>query len=178
LGEGYVVKKKRMTKAQMRVAIAKDVLTQIKLKKLEPTSGVYLDKSFVLREDDDISKQVLQQLPKKNCAVCAVGACFVSSLKLFNKYEPSDGYGWRLFGNERVKISSYSMRSDQLAKHFSYKQLDVIEAAFERSNEYSYRDQPMSEKKVGNFSRKYKTDTDLMVAIMKNIIKNKGLFKP
>jgi hypothetical protein len=169
--------KKKLTKAQMRVAVARDVIKRIRARSIKPTSGLYLNTSFHLDiSRNDVSKQIIEQLPKK-CEACAIGGMFLSSLRLYNKYKPNKylltGNANDTLGPVSTLISSVSMREDQLKKYFTDKQLGLIENVFETTHNINHQ-------RINVFLEKHNKSSRavLLIAIMKNIIKNKGTFKP
>lgn len=60
-----------MTKAEMRVKIAQDVLAQIRAKKIVPTEGVYLFAP---------DAKTAPELKKSQCEACAIGSMFMAKL--------------------------------------------------------------------------------------------------
>lgn len=115
---------------------------------------------------------MLEKLP---CKVCALGGIFAATVKRFNKFES-------------VPDLSMDEGYDYLEDYFSKQQLDMIECAFELGHgrvfyeeNNIYGDNELG-KKLGNscieFGKQYKAGEARMVAIMKNIIKNNGSFKP
>lgn len=69
----------KMTKPQKRVAIAKDVLKQVKLGKIKPYIGTYLQPSinwYTFANDINI----LQKVPSDPCEACLLGSCLLSRL--------------------------------------------------------------------------------------------------
>lgn len=156
-----------MTAAQKRVAIAKDVIKQIKVRKLIISTGQFCD-----IYDDGCpyrlgKKELLRKMPV--CHVCAIGAAIVSGIRLFNQLEIVDR---DIDGNSQ---------EDMIKKFFSPKQAALIEQAFELGN--GWYDDTFSYKDKGRytavaFGEKFKDSKDRAVAIFKNIIKNKGVFIP
>lgn len=141
----------QLTAAQKRVAIAKDVLLQIKAKKYLTGNG-YL---YVVRGEHvtKLSKDNLSSI--KACHVCAIGAAAVSCIRKFNKHS----IDLRLSGSDRLMPT--------LLDWFSREQIELIEGCFEGHSLVS-----------GDYFRRYKTRKNRMVAIFKNIIANNGTFKP
>lgn len=160
-----------------RIAIAKDVIAQIKIGAYIPTQDTYavigdgkeLDDAYEFGADDDcdIRKtwEDINIMPnaQNRCKVCADGAIFVSGVKLFNNitFDQADG-------------------AKQCAiRYFGQKQADLIERAFEGwdmagfSDNYSCYD---GNSPTVKFYNKYENAKDRMIAIMKNIIKNNGTF--
>ena len=185
----------RMTKAEKRVEIAKDVLKQIKANKYKPTSGVWVmdtngnevdDLIYRVRDEDcdaivDLKKDVVCQLNGK-CSVCALGSLFVSAIDKFNhtKLSPNCYMDFTEYKN-----SDYN----PLLKWFSAKQLLLIESTFENrygawtentvyvlsSKEMIYWDDVVIPA-IYAYCKKYQDETSRLKAIMNNIIRNKGTF--
>lgn len=162
----------RLTAAQKRVAIAKDVLKQIKAKRLLIETGSYLSWDALKLRDErtPFSKATLTK-PNK-CHACAVGSAVASGLRLFN-----DG-----------ALSVYVERDDAfstLRRWFSRNQVIAIEVAFEhestRALEQRYRGDKFLNRAAAEFQFR-RSDigkaTQRAVAIFKNIIANNGEFKP
>lgn len=95
------------TKSEMRVNIAKDVIAQIKAKKITPLSGAYL---CIDREE-------------KTCEACALGSMFMTHVAKMNPLDV-------IFG-DICEVDDDEMRK-QLSKFFSEDELWEIENAFER----------------------------------------------
>ena len=163
-------KAKKLTKAQMRVIVAKDALLQLQLEKYQPKCGVYID--------DDLKREI-QYLPSQgkanredsvqpylnnlnNCQVCAKGAIFLSSVRAFNDVTVGNFY-------EGAMNKAYSI--------FGENNLDRIECAFEQ---WKLKNSSNNNKntKLNKFIDKYPHTNKRLEAILKNIIKNKGIFKP
>lgn len=146
-------------KAKERVAIAKDALAWIKAGALIPETGVYLQPEITpSREDaDTFYNKQLRDIVLGNCKVCAKGAIFLAKAVRYNN----------------VLVCQW-MKADEcddnapLREHFSWEQLDDIEAAFE-----GWSDQKSNPK---SYISKYPNDKDRLIAILNNIIKNKGTF--
>ncbi len=139
---------KKMTSAQKRVVLAQDVIQQIKANKLIPHTGDYL---WVLGATDaDYSKEADEVFKKRKCEVCALGAAFVAGVIRCDDL--------KLDYHNRDEMIDY------LKKYFDFSddQLTKIEDYFEGFN---YRK---------TFVDKYYDEDLRLIAIMKNIIKNKG----
>lgn len=155
----------KLTKAKQRVVIAKDVLLRINKKKIKPQTG-----RFCVLPSGLASGEPLQNFMNKkrgSCYTCAKGGLFMSFVGINNKFNVGDYLS--------ENIDSESMK--ELSKTFTKKQLALIETAFEKA--YYYWNVPLtnSEKQKAidfcNGSAKNR-----LVKICKNIIKNKGAFKP
>ncbi len=162
----------KSTKAEKRVLIAKDVLKQIKIHKFDPQSGAWFDSSVLelhnLYDDDSAQPALLMEQP--TCNVCALGGLFLSTIRLNNKCPVRE-----LLESECDLGGRISEGDSTLNKIFSIKQLQLIEATFE-VNGGAYRASQSKYDRVGDFYTKYPDVKDRLVAIMKNIIKNKGTF--
>lgn len=104
-----------MTVMQKRVALAKDVLAQLEMKKFIPTPGTYLD-----------SRDGTDNTTRETCNVCALGALTVSLI---------DGDAFTEWGGSNV--SCYDVLT--AAGLWTYKETEAIEHAFEGAhyrNEY------------------------------------------
>jgi hypothetical protein len=172
------------TKAEMRVVIAKDVIKQVKAKRIKPKRGVYIGSSAFQKQFDDAYaalyvkgvtgtaatkiKARKVQVPKK-CDACALGSCMISALDKYNKLNVGNlvndlanfNAGW-----DREEIIKY------LCRWFARHQLNLIEDAFEYKEWHDTSSPPRT------FGEKYPTSSKRLVAIMQNIIKNKGTFVP
>jgi hypothetical protein len=182
-------KKKTLTKNQMRVAIAKDVLSQIKTRKIIPQVGVWMEDPKMGSLDDIVYNAVDNYLDSddtcrlmpfsaqdytkkvKNCRVCALGSIFVSSVNLFNGVEFDNG--------EEVYDCFENLKTSPLNRYFSPEELELIEGCFEgddglHADRLNTRDRGVAIA----FTNKYPIVKKRLEAIMNNIIKNDGSFKP
>lgn len=174
----------KLSKPEKRVAIAKDVLSEMKRKYI-PVAGVYIHYMEFIKgvEDSDMESQDIQSNFKKikECNVCALGACLMSATKFANKLNFCDiGDSVEHLNNDKVKKLFNSL--------FTPLQLLMIEIAFEGNgggdrfavdvfglDKYEFID---IVNECDSFHQRYKNDRNRMTAIMKNIIENKGEFKP
>lgn len=175
------------SKPEQRVAVAKDVLKQIESGFYTATRGGYLSLRSVQKVYNvPIQLDTLLAFLKKEkakCEVCGIGSIFVSMVNIGNKVTTQE-CGLDSI-EECCRVGDGIMR-DKLNKIFSPEQRSLIECAFEKStyladDDHNYTADNNSIKKIENaktFGLKYKTDTDRLKAIMKNIIKNKGEFIP
>lgn len=164
---------KKMSTAEQRVTIAKDVIEALKLKKITARQGQWLNlktrKREVLKMKSDTQLRDVIVAQKTSCTACALGAVFTCAVMrqdaitidgMRNEYT-----GALFFGDE--DITRY------LSPFFSQEQLEMIETAFEKGRgRFGYDDASQ------NFGCKYKTPEERMIAIMKNIIAHKGDFTP
>lgn len=167
--------KKTKTKAELRIEIAKDVLLQIEAKKIIAMSMKY----FAPKTNNKYAgKQLQEVLPKiKKCEACAVGSIFYSYVTKHNNFEID------AFGIKSVQPDD----NRELMSMFTLKQIRLIETAFEDggfSFPTDYSDSVIERagtyrERLGLLPRKNKKkDEQALIHIMKNIIRNKGTFKP
>lgn len=165
-----------MTKPQQRVAVAKDVIKQLNNGFLDAREGVYFRPEFnEIIEIPQLDKAITQ-IKKQggHCTVCGIGGCFVSLVRLGDKVETEEIFG--VFIEPRDSGDDYKMKQ-LLRKVFTPDQLSMIECAFERYT--GHGDAPYQDRiKAAQFGRQYSDSKNRLIAIMKNIIKNKGEFKP
>lgn len=125
----------------------------------------------------------------QSCDVCALGGIFMSCTLFNNKTKLNalgpEGEAADL-GNAIVYDKSIS---NGLMKFFSYNQLELIENAFENGKGY-FRTNPYANnseitdingkrfRQYYTYGDRYPNSSDRLIAIMKNIIKNKGTFIP
>lgn len=177
---------KDMTAAEKRVMIAKDTIRWLDAKKIKTKTGTYLKlpyRAIKLKKADDRLDTALKTL-NKPCNVCALGGMFYSMVRRFDKVTVEV-----VATDINDKYLSW-MESDniyeELSKYFPRHQLALIESAFEMrgmvdSSVYSYYQ--FNEKanfamyRAINFSSK-KNSGERLRAIMTNIIKNNGVFRP
>ncbi len=156
---------KKMTKAEKRVAIAKDVIANLKTRQLKPLSGTY----FSIAAGDEFDLQTA--LAKgAECTVCALGGLFACAVP----YKNGD--------MGAVDIHNGMVIINYLRGIFEKKQLDLIETAFEKKlmgdpYPFATREAEQNHPAV-RFGKKYPGHKARMAAIMQNIIKNEGTFKP
>lgn len=68
---------RKMSKARKRVAIARDVLAQLKVGKFKATPGTYVESKALETDDSNVQIQSLLLPPTVSCDVCGIGALFV-----------------------------------------------------------------------------------------------------
>jgi hypothetical protein len=170
---------------ERRVFVAKDVLKQ--LNKLSIKQGQYVvfdaeisGSVWGLPTDGITDKFKNQELKdilhkvRKDCEVCALGACFLSIVGITDKFEIN-----------RNNVNSYNeIEFERIEKHlkkvFTSREMALIETAFEgvviRDEYILENDQAV--RRAKDFACQYADNKDRLRAIMKNIIKNNGKFCP
>jgi hypothetical protein len=171
--------KKRKTKADMRVEIAKDVLKQLGEGRIEATDTKYCRLSAPVFEmaGTDRGHSELRSLitnyEKKSpvtCEACAIGSLFMSAVMRHNDCTIKNAT-WS-------SLASGVLR-DYLSKWFSKSQMWLIESAFQGSPYGTVDHESDLYERCAKIHYKYEYDTDKrLAAIMRNIIRNGGTFKP
>lgn len=163
---------------EQRIRLAQDVIKHIQTKKLFALEGTYLlfgkddnpDNHFDII-DNHMTTELKNYIAKEeaNCVVCAIGALFITEVMYTND------------------VSMASMRHPEginmylrLQNYFQEEQLSLIEAAFEISAYCAEKhgNEEMLAYKAEDFGALFETDEDRMIAIMQNIIDNRGEFSP
>lgn len=178
---------RKLTKAQQRVKIAKDVIQQILAGKIIPKHGVgYMILADSKRESLfnhnallDLKSDVREFIEHDTCNVCGIGGTFIAALKLED----------RLSFKDMIHSSDDRAMREYLKNWFSEVQIALIECSFEKNSLYIER--ILSSKKgserqrireLGERARdhglQYLHPDDRLIAIMRNIIDNDGTFKP
>lgn len=162
----------KMTAAEKRVAIAKDVIKHVKSKRFKIEHGQYYDILTPTVSQKEINTKGF------TCSVCAAAAAVMAGIGLFN----DDTLKRSLFaidsGKEVLRVGN---------RWFSHKQLALIEAAFEDESLQLLRQ--LSDSIVETESSKLRTaawresfptnqEDKNVIAIFQNIIDNNGTFKP
>ena len=151
---------KKMTRAERRVAICKDVIQQL-------DAGRYIASSTYLElanAGDELVETKDNPISDKTCYLCGKGAMFVSKVSKFNGVKP-------FVPDDTCESDMISGVSDA----FSENQMDIIEELFECYA--SFRDLVGNDKDDQLKWRQNSKDERLRI-ICQNIIDNKGTLKP
>jgi hypothetical protein len=114
-------------KQKKKVAIAKDVIAQVKQHKYIPATGTYVGGyggNRIVVAVGDLQKAIRNVSKKNPCEVCALGSAFLSTVRLYDRYTQSP-QGLR-----------YPQMRRKLREFFSSRELGAIEASFEDSISY------------------------------------------
>lgn len=181
----------KLTKKERRLAVLKDALLQVRGGNYAPCTGTIcsLD-SFDFNENGEVQKQLTPKfLKEKWCRVCQRGALLLSLIRKENNFTSLD------FSEIRGSYFETDSKVERtLMRIFTPKQIALMEATFEcwvlhniyDTIEESYAELNHDQQKYINikdfekaikFGRQF-TDRDRQVAILKNAIKNGGIFKP
>lgn len=158
------------------VALAKDVLKMLREKRIKAQRGTYFHAptaklgEFTLQSD---AKGVLKKV--KKCEGCALGGMMLAYLLRYDEASLMDA-GLTICHNWTEDVDKFEGHrpSDLLERVTTLQQLNEIEGAFERTDGSQ---RPASYEAI-EFGHRYATDAGRLGAIMKNIVKNKGLFIP
>ncbi len=176
-----------MSSRKRAVAIAQDVLDQLKAEKITARRSIYVSAPhdiLVKMQDRYYLTVPLEEIAEMHCDCCAIGASVLSFSRLFNRMsaepcdiEQGDGGGRSRFFPNRIMLS----------EAFSWQTIALIEVAFESDakffGEASYhRGKDIrinsADIKAAVAMRGRKSDKSLLRIIMQNIVDNKGMFKP
>lgn len=147
----------KLSKAEQRVLIAKDLITRLVAKKIVATQGTYIRSVKgigLISRSANGDRQLRDELKGKKCKVCEIGGMFLCAL---------DRHNALTVGDARYKVSDGEFQRDYLAQWFLRVDLGRIEAAFESWGSF-------------RMTMPRATPDQRMRAIAKNIIKNNGQF--
>jgi hypothetical protein len=171
-----------MTKRERAVMLAKDVLKQLKVigrisrgsysSTLDSADRVEL--ASILANDS--MKEDIHKLAK-HCDVCALGACFISHIGLFNNVASSAVIRKSYDNSVPCIYFDYNVMMKSLRKTFSSDNLYLIESAFEKRAVYGAGGGTDVQAAVV-FGERYGDPSERLKAIMRNIIANNGRFVP
>lgn len=152
---------KKLTKAEKRVVIARDVIAQLDLKRLKARHNTYVDLVGSPAEIQSDSVQVCDLTVGRKCEVCALGAMFVTAVERADRLTVADtSHGW---GYGELEGIGGEDCYHYLSRFFSHGQLALIENAFEGFNENA-------------FAAVARSPSARMRLVMQNIIDNGGKF--
>jgi hypothetical protein len=168
-----------LTKAEKAVAVAKDVLAQLRKPNCGgmkvANDGSYFATDFYLT-DEDYKKDLQDILPKvleEGCTVCARGAALISKARLFDKVPVIKITGDTWWNSGGIYVDQDDT-AELLKGVFSKKTLHAIECAFEQD---PCMDHSLPcEYGAALFGRRYDDPVKRLAAIMRNIVKNNGEF--
>lgn len=165
-----------MSNEDLRVQIAKDVISRLNTGQIDPLPGVYFNlngSEFVISALPEV---LAQGLP---CTACAVGAVFAACVSTQGGYDVTsplivrDSY-------ERLYLDHFRT---YLTQWFTQEQLQLIECYFEgkwvdsidEDSDEPYKDQEQYDP-AEEFVFRYPNPKVRLTKIMQNIIKNNGIF--
>lgn len=157
------------------VAIARDVLEQLRLKRYAAKQDTYVqvfsEEGMLCSqryddEGDKSFKDFFAEKQRTTCKVCALGAAFVSLVNLKNDCSV----------NEMVA----DIDRDRLEDIFGNDNLNLMESAFEKcemGNSMMIDEDEHSLEAAGDWGNQYAYSNERLRAIMLNVIRNNGDFK-
>ena len=158
-----------LTKAQKRVAIAKDVIARIHAENLVENRGELIKNLY----DVSTTKSLKDEINNHKCEVCARGAILCSWIGNFNKITEDDI-------RECVRCFRSNDFPAEILDVFDREMLDNIEAAFENQTYDWHYDECETERYVNAFSTYDEEKNDYVSAsiieIMEHLIKHEGEF--
>lgn len=165
------------TPAEKRAMIAQDVIDQLNAGKYTAEGGTW---AFIDTGSKELAaeQQVCDLIADKNteCTCCALGALMLSEISINDKLtvEAADEEFW----NNSLAIGIRE-EGDRLRDYFSDDQIRLIEIAFELGcGEFSPQGDSEGDEAAVMFGEQYEEESDRLLAIMNNIIKNNGTFIP
>ncbi len=181
---------KALSAAEKRVAIAQDVLLQVSIDRLVPAFQTYGDYGPYEGKEDisALTKEQLCSVVNKfsSCDACAIGSVFLSALKFANDLTVGEAYpypGEPLTDNvgffrEIGGAPSLSVLMKYLERFFAAEQLYLMENAFE-AYDRTFSSIPEEVTQAAyRFCLDCESPNERLDRIMKNIIDNKGEFRP
>lgn len=179
---------KSATKEQRRVMIAKDVLAQLKAKKIIARRGRWL--VIPVKKSTPQDAQVCDVADKVTCSCCALGSMMLSEIRHNDAVTIGDadrdgrdwGYGMEknrveLWHKDSEVYQSTARNGDRLRRYFTKAQLQLIEIAFE-SGDGNYSAFSRTEERAAKLFTTKDGPDYRMRKIMENIIANNGKFIP
>lgn len=180
---------KKKTIVQRRIAIIKDAIAQLEAGHCRASHCGYIylpvTMSKVVSENPEASAQKLfgKLTKQKHCKVCAKGSLFVSLINKENELcaceIPDDNYR---VTTRLTEGGLFSIKNIALVEIFyeswgvdSYENYETGE-----TKAFSVRERSILAAKVRDLDRKYPPgkNKERLLYILKNMLKNKGIFKP
>ncbi len=171
----------KLSPAQKRVAIAKDVILQIKAEYYTAIRGTYINAELpwnTSRTEMAPAREAFAEAD--NCTVCAVGSTIVSGARLGNRVSLFDlGVNANGFGGDEARDKFFPRSMNRLME-------EAFEVDYDPKRQY-HKASLASERKPNTrtmqyraeyFGEGFKTSDARLIAIMRNVIRNKGAFIP
>jgi hypothetical protein len=178
----------KATPAGKRVLIAEDIIAQIKAKRFRPKAGVWVNPVNEKNTENielDIKfngtapvRELFLEKKIPACECCALGALFMSCT-LYNNQTTVNDFTKEVILDFQETVEDGKF-TNGLTGFFSRAQLKLIEIAFEGGYGAFDTDRMSNTKalRVVSWEEKLPDDQKRLVAIMNNIINNKGTFVP
>lgn len=156
-----------LSPAKKRVAIAEDVLAQLKTSRFVAASSYFATSGKALYKHGD--KQLCDVRDQIRCEACGIGSLMVAACGFVNNLTLGEAY---YYNQGEVR--------DYLSEWFDEDQLALIESWFEHRpdgaplNVSSWTPTPPK----GHPITRFRSARDRLTAIMQNIVSNNGTFDP
>lgn len=184
-----------MTQPERAVAVAKDVIEQVRLEKFLAATGAFIqvdvqypkpwhemtvDQKSAYYEREEVllklSADERIEAADVRCEVCGVGAACISAIRLFNDFESEHG----------LDVGFAEIRKYLVGKGiFEEATLEAIEVAFEGGygffDRIGSRPNQLDEDEFDTavaFGERFDNPEDRLVEIMRNVVRNEGRFIP
>lgn len=187
-----------LTPAGKRVRIAQDVIAQLEAGRLRAKKGAYVELPTKEIQQKDLIGQEWQKIlaeSKAPCEVCALGAIFASKVGIEDQLQVKSSDIMRASWWDNEKAASLICDRDSIEDFardlFSHAQMELIEHAFEGwikgkgatpnlDDDGEEEDGSLARNAAaGAWGRKQsRSPRKRMIAIMENIIENRGTFRP
>lgn len=182
-----------LDRAEARVAIARDVIKHVQAEVFRASRGVYFGIGFGCVPEwahgsfESIVLAIRNKGSRAQCNVCAIGAATISAIGLYDDADPlEEDWGSCVAlaieeeadPEDHLSMDSEGMRK-VLGRWFTFKQLDLIECAFECKSNFRLGDSTLPQReKAAGFGCFFANASDRLIAIFQNIIDNDGTFRP
>lgn len=186
------MKNKKNSNAAMRVKIANDVLSQLTAGNLTPQTGTWVAFNDVhlcqlvaqkTNKVDEIPSAICKIVKAaESCEACALGAIFMSAIRKSRSCGDFsiEDEKWSTYGD--LELQDYiftNLDPSPLTKYFPIKMLQQIENCFEGGQGmHSIGTGEMDRVIAELYHETFCGDRERMRAIMNNIVRNGGNFKP
>jgi hypothetical protein len=159
------------------LAIAKDALKTMGRYKVGHGKFVAMPGLKCDALGDELQKHLPQIEKKKRCQVCADGMLFISAVRLFDRFKIDSELVDILGQGFEVQVAPGELLGF-LEKKIGANATRLIETAFETGGGFYYDASKPGYHAAVSFGNKYSGATKRLEAILKNIIRNKGEFRP
>lgn len=163
----------KLSTLDQRIKICRDVISQIKVRKLVPENLVYfVPKNIDILRGRYVDQQFNKVLATDNnsCRVCALGGIFVAALNNYDNLTVGE------YKNRSYTFGVQGTLHKYLRRWFHTSQLVLIECAFELTR--GGFTQSINFNRAVAFGLRYNDSESRLIAICKNIIANNGKFVP
>jgi len=173
-----------LTRAEKRVEVAKELVWLLQKNLFRATHDYFVaetelqEPDYMFENGEDL--QPLFEVPVMEeegirCEGCGIAGMFLAAVRLGNKVKAKHGGFGAYFSDDDIHNAiKHVFTSSQLDKiEYAYEQVSMIDCHFNIDEDESYRIEIWRESR--GLARREK-DTEALIAICKNIVKNKGEF--